>query len=259
MATAYDILGAQPGASREELQAAFDAKMAEYAPERVAALPEDFQRLATQRRAEIQAAFQELRTVRSAPVKLAPEAERRRDRETLVALAVLLVLALTVPLARPFAIPARTVAVTGAEAAALTSDIAPDFTAQTLDGQPVRLSDYRGKVVLLNFWATWCPPCVRETPRLVQVAEQFKDQGLVVVGVNTTFQDDVNKVRQFVGDQGIGYQVLLDPEGAVGEKYPARLMPTTYLIDRDGKIVHTKVGEVDTATLLEQVGSVLEQ
>lgn len=258
MATAYDILGTHPSASREEIQAAFDSKMAEYAPERVASLPDDFQRFATQRRAEIQAAFQELRTLRVAPSKLTPEAERRRDRETMLALVVLLALALTVPLARPFAVPARTVAVTGAEAAELTSDIAPDFTAQTLDGQSVRLSDYRGKVVLLNFWATWCPPCVRETPRLVEVAEQFKDQGLVVVGVNTTYQDDMTKVRQFVGDQGIGYQVLLDSDGAIGEKYPARLMPTTYLIDRDGKIVHTKVGEIDTATLLEQVRSELQ-
>ncbi len=258
MATAHDILGTHPNASREELHAAYASKMAEYAPERVASLPDDFQRFATQRRAEIQAAFRELRTVRVTPSKLTPEAERRRDRETMLALSLLLALALMVPLARPFAAPARTVAVTGAEAAALTSDVAPDFTAQTLDGQSVRLSDYRGNIVLLNFWATWCPPCVRETPRLVQVAEQFKDQGLVVLGVNTTYQDDLNKVRQFVGDQDIGYQVLLDPEGTVGEKYPARLMPTTYLIDRDGKIVHTKVGEVDAATRVEQVRRVLE-
>jgi peroxiredoxin len=259
MTTAYDLLGTHPGASREELQTAYDSRMAEYAPERVAALPDDLQQLATQRRAQIQAAFRELRTTRGAPSRLAPDAERRRDRQTIAALFVLLALALLVPLARPFAVPARTVAVTGAEAAALSSDVAPDFTAETLDGQTIRLSEYRGKVVLLNFWATWCPPCVRETPRLVQVAEQFNDQGLVVLGVNTTFQDDVTKVRQFVADQGIGYQVLLDPDGAVGEKYPARLMPTTYLIDRDGRIVHTKVGEVDAATLLEQVGSVLEK
>jgi peroxiredoxin len=258
MATAHDILGTHPNASREELHAAYASKMAEYAPERVASLPDDFQRLATQRRVEIQAAFRELRTVRVAPSKLTPQAERRRDRETMLALSVLLALALMVPLARPFAVPARTVTVTGADAAALTSDVAPDFTAQTLDGQSVRLSDYRGNIVLLNFWATWCPPCVRETPRLVQVAEEFKDQGLVVLGVNTTYQDDLNKVRQFVGDQGIGYQVLLDREGTVGEKYPARLMPTTYLIDRDGKIVHTKVGEVDAATLVEQVRRVLD-
>src|SRR3712207_9396715 len=71
----------------------------------------------------------------------------------------------------------------------------------------------------------------------------------------TLFRSDVAKVGQFARNQGIAYPVLLDPEGVIGEKYPSRLMPTTYLIDRDGKIVHTKVGEVDEATLMEQVRS----
>lgn len=259
MTTAYDVLSISQDATREELEAAYAARRAEYSAERFATFPGEFQQLAVQRVAEITAAYQELRSALAAPERLEPEVERRRDRETVVALLVLLVLALTVPLLRGIAVPPRTAAATGAEAAALTSSVAPDFTVQTVDGATVSLSDFKGKVVLLNFWATWCPPCVRETPRLVRVAEQYKDQGLVVLGVNTTYQDDPVKVRQFVRDQGIAYPVLLDPDGLVGEKYPARLMPTTYLIDANGKIVHTKVGEVDEATISEQVEALLKQ
>lgn len=259
MASAYDILGIGPEATREELEAAYALKRTEYAVERVSTLPEEFQRLAAQRRAEITAAYQELRSALAAPLSLDPQAERRRDRETIVVLLMLVLLALTVPLLRGVAVPARTVTATGAEAATVTSGIAPDFTVQTLDGQTVSLSDFKGQVVLINFWATWCPPCVRETPRLVRVAETYKDEGLVVLGINTTYQDEPSKVQQFARDYDVPYPILLDTEGVVGEKYPSRLMPTTYLIDRDGRIVHTKVGEVDEATLTEQIKAVLRQ
>ena len=258
MANAYDILSLHPDATREELESAYAARRAEYSAEHFATLPGEFQQLAAQRIAEITTAYQELRSTIVAPARIEPEAERRRDRETIVALLVLMLLALTVPLSRGIAVPARTAVATGAEAVALTSSVAPDFTVQTVDGANISLSDFKGQVVLLNFWATWCPPCVRETPRLVRVAEKYKGQGLVVLGVNTTYQDDPAKVSQFVRDQRISYPVLLDPEGIVGEKYPARLMPTTYLIDRNGKIVHTKVGEVDEATLSEQIKALLE-
>jgi thiol-disulfide isomerase/thioredoxin len=201
MATAYDILSIRPDATREELEAAYAARRAEYSTERFASLPGEFQQLAAQRIADITAAYQELCATLAAPTKLEPEAERRRDRETVIALLVLLLLGVMVPLARGIAVPPRTAAATGAEAAALTASVAPDFTAQTTDGSSVNLSDYKGQVVLLNFWATWCPPCVRETPRLVRVAEEYKQQGLVVLGVNTTYQDDPAKVKQFVRDQ----------------------------------------------------------
>jgi peroxiredoxin len=258
MATAYDILGIRPDASREELEAAYAARRAEYATERHAGLPAELQELAARRRSVIASAYQELRAALASPTRLAPEIERRRDRETLIAVLLLVLLALPVPLLRGVGVPPRTAVATGAEVAALTSELAPDFTAPDLDGNPVTLSDFEGQVVLINFWATWCPPCVRETPRLVRIADTYRDQGLVVLGVNTTYQDDPAKVRQFVGDQRMGYPVLLDTDGAVGAKYPARLMPTTYLIDRQGRIVHTKVGEVDEATLAEQVRQALQ-
>jgi peroxiredoxin len=257
MANAYELLGIGTDATREELEVAYASKRAQYGAERHANLPDDLQQLAAQRRAAFAGAYRQLRSALAAPPRLAPAAERRRDRETIAAVLVLLLLALTVPLLRGIAVPERTAVAEGAEAAALTSQIAPDFTLQTLDGASVRLSSLRGKVVLINFWATWCPPCVREIPRLVRVAETYKEEGLVVLGVNTTFQDDPAKVQQFVRDHGIAYPVLLDSEGMVSEKYPARLIPTTYLIDRSGKIVQTKVGEVDEATLNEQVRALL--
>jgi cytochrome c biogenesis protein CcmG, thiol:disulfide interchange protein DsbE len=155
--------------------------------------------------------------------------------------------------------PERTVAVEGADAAALTSKPAPNFTLPALDGTTVQLSDYQGQVVMLNIWATWCPPCVRETPRLVRLANTYQDQGLVVLGMNTTYQDDRDKVAQFVREQQISYPILLDTNGEGGRLYPARLMPTTYLIDREGKIVYTRVGEIDEATLDEQIAALLKQ
>lgn len=258
MVTPYELLGISPDATRRELDAAYAAQRAAYDPERVADLGAEFVELAEQRRAELAAAYGSLRSAVVAPPRLSAPAERRRDWETLAALLLLALLALVVPLSRNIAVPERTVVAEGADAAALTSTLAPGFTLQTLDGKQLSLADFKGKVVVLNFWATWCPPCVREIPRLVRISEQYAQQDLVVLGVNTTYQDDQAKVASFARDQGISYPVLLDTTGEVGQLYPARLMPTTFLIDREGRIVHTKVGEVDEATLREQVLALLE-
>lgn len=258
MATAYDILGIGPDATRAELEAAYLAKSAAYDPARVAEFPEEFVKLAAQRRADLMNAYQSLRTALAAPPRLAPAQERQRDRETIVALLILVMIALLAPLVRGIAVPERTVTALGADAAALASNVAPSFTLKDLDGQDVSLADFQGQVVVLNFWATWCPPCVREIPRLVRISEQYRDQGLVVLGINTTYQDDPVKVAQFAHDRGISYPVLLDQANEAGRKYPARLMPTTYLIDHTGKIVHTKVGEVDETTLKEQIRTLLQ-
>ena len=258
MTTTYDLLGITPAATREDLEAAYAARRAAYDPARVAGLGEEFVRITTQRRAELTAASQSLRTALAAPPRLTPEAERRRDRETVSALVVFALIALSVLLLRNVAVPPRTVAVTGADAAALTAQMAPDFQLEALDGGQVRLSDFKGRVVLVNIWATWCPPCVRETPRLVRIYDRYRDQGFVILGVNTTYQDDRAKVAAFARDQRITYPVLLDTEGAVGQTYASRLMPTSFLIDRDGKIVSVRVGEVDEAQLDEQVAALLK-
>jgi cytochrome c biogenesis protein CcmG, thiol:disulfide interchange protein DsbE len=183
------------------------------------------------------------------PQRLTPDLRRVRERETIVALIVLTVLALLVPLARNVAVPTRTVVANGADAAALKASIAPDFTLTTLDGKDVSLSDFKGKIVVINVWATWCPPCVREIPRLVRLSEQYGDQGVVILGINTTWQDDEAKVAQFAREKGISYPVLLDPTNITGPLYRVQLMPSTFVLDHTGRISHTKVGEVDEATL----------
>lgn len=118
---------------------------------------------------------------------------------------------------------------------------APDFTLDSLEGKSMRLSDLRGKAVLLNFWATWCGPCKIEMPWFVELQNQYGPQGLQVVGVamDDSSKDDIAK---FAKDMGVNYPVLLGKE-AVGDAYggvPA--LPETFFIGRDGKIVDKIIG-----------------
>jgi thiol-disulfide isomerase/thioredoxin len=118
---------------------------------------------------------------------------------------------------------------------------APDFTLDALDGKSVRLSDLRGKAVLLNFWATWCGPCKIEMPWFVELQKEYGAQGLQVVGVamDDSSKDDIAK---FAKDMGVNYPVLLGKE-AVGDEYggvPA--LPESFFISRDGRIVDKIIG-----------------
>lgn len=257
MTTAYELLGIGPDATRTQLDDSYAAKRAAYDPARVAGMGEEFERIAAQRRAELAVAYASLRPALAAPPRLDPATERRRDRETICVLLLFAVIALSIPLLRNIAVPERTVAVTGAAAANLAAQPAPDFTLEALDGRLVRLADLKGQVVLVNIWATWCPPCVREIPRLERTYQRYRDQGFVLLGVNTTYQDDRAKVATFARDQGISYPVLLDTTGEVGRSYASSLMPSSFLIDRTGKIVLVRVGEVDEAQLQEQVAALL--
>ncbi|HEY1011376.1 MAG TPA: TlpA disulfide reductase family protein, partial [Herpetosiphonaceae bacterium] len=117
---------------------------------------------------------------------LTPSAERRRDRETLTLMAICLLLMGAVVGWWSTAVPPRTVDPFVTNGASRVTQTAPPFALPDLTGTMVRLSNYQGKVVVLNIWATWCPPCVRETPRLVRLAQQYQDAGLVVLGVNAT-------------------------------------------------------------------------
>jgi thiol-disulfide isomerase/thioredoxin len=121
------------------------------------------------------------------------------------------------------------------------SSDAPDFTLEQLDGKRMRLSDLRGKAVLLNFWATWCGPCKIETPWLVELQNQYGRDGLQVVGVEMG-DDGKDEITKFMKDMGMNYPVLIGKE-AVGEAYggvPA--LPETFFIGRDGKIVDKIIG-----------------
>jgi len=259
MSNAYELLGISTNATSIELERAYAAQQRAYDPTRLVGMDVGLVSIAQRRRLELDAAYRLLRPALALPPHLSSEDERRRDRETIGALVVLMVIALSVVLLRTTAVPERTVAVTGpgAVAAAQGATPATDFTLNRLDGTPVSLSQYRGKVVLVNFWATWCPPCVREMPSLVRVYEHYRDKGFVILGVNTTYQDEREKVAQFVRDQKVSFPVLLDLTGESNAGYGSRLMPTSYLIDQQGRIVYTHVGQIDEVTLAERVRALL--
>lgn len=120
--------------------------------------------------------------------------------------------------------------------------LAPDFTLDTLNGGKVTLSDLRGKIVLINFWATWCLPCREETPALEKSYEQYKDSGVVILGVNLTDQDIVSEIESFVQEFELTYPILLDRDGSVGFLYQIKGLPTTFFINRDGIIRTVLVG-----------------
>ena len=122
-----------------------------------------------------------------------------------------------------------------------TSSVAPDFTLESLDGKTMKLSDFRGKAVLLNFWATWCGPCKIEMPWFVELQNQYAAQGFQIVGVA---MDDASKedIGKFAKDMGVNYPILIGKE-SVGDQYggvPA--LPESFLIGRDGKIVDKIIG-----------------
>jgi cytochrome c biogenesis protein CcmG/thiol:disulfide interchange protein DsbE len=127
---------------------------------------------------------------------------------------------------------------------------APDFTLDTLIGEQVQLSSLRGKIVVINFWTTWCPPCRAETPALETSYEAYKDSDVVVLGVNLTDQDSLKEVESFVQEFGLTYPILLDRDGAVGLLYQLNGLPTTFFINRQGVIRTVVVGGPMSATFI---------
>ena len=136
----------------------------------------------------------------------------------------------------------------------------PDFTFQTLKGKPWTLSQHRGHVVLLNFWATWCPPCQSETPSLVKIANEGQVRGLDVVGVamDQETPDRLSNIRSFVSAYHVPYPVLL-PEAPSPVTSVIQSYPTTYLIDRQGRIANAFTGALDEATLKPELERLLNE
>ncbi len=117
---------------------------------------------------------------------------------------------------------------------------APDFTLKTLDGKEVSLSDLRGKVVLINFWATWCPPCRSEMPLFERVYREYKDKGFEILAVST--DSSLEPVKKFVKDYKLSFKIAYDDKNVAG-LYGIQGLPTSFLIDRDGKILKVRLGE----------------
>jgi len=129
----------------------------------------------------------------------------------------------------------------------LSSKVSPrDFSLPLLEGETKSLSSYKGKVVFLNFWATWCGPCRVEMPSMEALYNKFSDKGLEILAVNSG--EDQATVRSFLKNEGFSFPAMLDLDGRVSANYGIQAIPTTFLIDRDGMIILRLVGSIDWDT-----------
>jgi cytochrome c-type biogenesis protein len=130
-----------------------------------------------------------------------------------------------------------------------------DFTLTSIDGERVRLADYQGKAVLVNFWATWCGPCVVETPALVRVYHKYKDRGFSVIGVALQSEDD--KIKEFVKKYRVPYAIASDTTSEVGLRYQVFALPSSFLFTADGKVKKAFTGYVEEEALERELEAVL--
>ena len=133
---------------------------------------------------------------------------------------------------------------------------APGFALNDSEGVPIRLSDYKGTVVLLNFWATWCHGCVLEIPWFIEFQERYKDSGLSVIGVS--MDEDWKPVKAFVEEKKVNYPIVIGNEG-LGRLYELNSMPMTVLIDRSGKIAASYTGVVDKHACESKLRTLLQE
>ncbi|MGA7616407.1 MAG: TlpA disulfide reductase family protein [Thermoanaerobaculia bacterium] len=135
--------------------------------------------------------------------------------------------------------PSVTGAPQGVTAATLS-----DWHANKLDGGTFQVADMKGQVVLLNVWATWCPPCRQEVPDLIRLQKQFGEKGLKVVGVSVDDGKDMEDVRKFVSNYAINYPVVLDPTSEIANKLQSTVIPISVLLDKEGRMVWYQQGSI---------------
>lgn len=137
--------------------------------------------------------------------------------------------------------------------------VAPDFELKTPAGETIKLSDLRGQAVLVNLWATWCPPCRAEMKSIEKIYQEYKDRGFAVLAVNMTYQDDPVAVMPFVKEQGLTFPILLEPTGEMGSLYQVRSLPSSYFVRRDGVINEVVIGgPMSEALLRTRVEAILK-
>jgi peroxiredoxin len=256
--TFYTLLDIPAQATAAEIDAAYQRQRDRYSAERVALLGDEFRAIAEARNAELERAYAVLSDAQrrraydagigvaaADPAVSVPEAQsqakRKRGlsrRELLMAgggaLVGLLVIALVWVLSGQSAGAAL-------PPAAQTNRPAPDFALTGIDGQTVRLSDYRGKVVLLNFWYTGCEPCREETPALEAAYKKLAPEGFQIIGMNVRANerrgaDGDADIRTFIAAHGVSYPIALDSDSQSGRDYQVYVLPTSLMIDREGNI-----------------------
>lgn len=140
----------------------------------------------------------------------------------------------------------------------LKQTLAPQWELKNVDGKPIRLSDFKNKIVILNFWATWCPPCRREIPALVGLQKQYQDKGLVVVGVALD-EGGAAVVKPFVKKVGITYPIVIGDDKTTAAYGGIGIVPTTFIIDKTGKIASQLQGGADRTEFEAKVKPLLSR
>ena len=136
-----------------------------------------------------------------------------------------------------------------------TGEPAPDFTITLLDGADLTLSDLRGQVIVLNFWASWCAPCRNEAPELASAWETVGSENVAFVGI--TFQDARDASLRFIDTFGITYPNGVDEKGKISRAYGVTGIPETFIIDQDGNVAWSRIGEIRADELIEQIQRLL--
>jgi thiol-disulfide isomerase/thioredoxin len=147
----------------------------------------------------------------------------------------------------------------GSVAGQMKGQPAPDFQLTSLEGKSMKLSDFRGKAVLLNFWATWCEPCKIEMPWFVELQKEYGPQGFQIVGVAMDEDANSNDIAKFARQLGVNYPVLLGKD-SVGQSYGGvGVLPTTFFIDREGKLVAREFGLQSRSVFVDHIKEALGQ
>jgi peroxiredoxin len=262
------VFGIPAQASSEQVEEAYQRQRQRYSAERVAALGEEFRRIADQRLAELDRAYAVLadpdqrRAYDARLGGVAPQARRAglSRREIAMAAGGALVGLLVIAAVWAFAGPSAT---TTRLPAAQQNRPAPTFALPTLNGGNVRLEEYRGKVVLLNFWYTGCEPCREETPALQAAYDRLAGQGLEIIGVNVRQNERSGAegdadIATFVGSYGVKYPIALDADNKVNRDYQVYVLPTSVMIDQRGQIRYLMFSAVSTADV-EALFNTLQQ
>jgi len=138
----------------------------------------------------------------------------------------------------------------------LGNEPAPDFSLYTLDGEEIKLSDYFGKIVILDFWATWCPPCRKSIPDLISIQNEYKDD-LVIIGISLDQPSSQGELQPFIKSYGINYPVVLGTNQVLAAYGNVQAIPTSFIIDQEGNIINKHVGIVPKSTLVEEINALL--
>lgn len=128
----------------------------------------------------------------------------------------------------------------GQKEAVTVGELAPNFVLKDLDGNEIELKELRGKGVFLNFWATYCPPCIDEMPYMENSYQKYQDEGIEILAVNVDEQRI--RIEKFINSMGLTYPILLDPGSQVNQLYGVRALPVTFLIDENGFVIERRVG-----------------